>query len=145
MAKKVLKQRAGYDCGVACLAMLLGETYKEVRRATDHYLKTARKQKLRDTGMDEDDDRAVAKAFGKKLKVWYPGKTKARRKEIVKRLCGRPAILTVPALGYPPGTEFHAVYWDGKHVHDPDPTCPVSRFGKNGRRALARFINAVVL
>ena len=137
MAKKILKQRSTNDCAVACLAMLLDESYANVRRLVDHYF--ARTLKKSFCGMNEDDDKAVAAALGEKAKVWYI--RDKNRKAITRKLIGRRAMLCVPQNA----RDFHAVYWDGYKLHDPAKSPGRRGWGQDGTRAFAVAIHAVVL
>lgn len=139
--KKLLYQRSTNDCGIACVAMLLGETYKAARAMTAHYFERVLGQKF--DGITAEQLRGISSMFGERAKVWRI--TKANRKAVAQKLAGRSAILIVPAVGYPPGAEWHAVYWDGQKLHDPAPKGKCRRYGENGAQAMAKAITAIVL
>lgn len=140
--KGVLKQRSTNDCGIACMAMLLDETYANVKEVVQDYFARVLRKKF--CGMDENDDKAVAAAFGERVKKW--SFNKKNRKAMITKLLDRRAILCVPGWGHDVlnGGEWHAVYWDGRELHDPNPT-KGQRYPKNGVKAFAAAKFAIVL
>ena len=141
MAKEKLYQRRGNDCGVACIAMLLGETYKNAYEMTRHYFVGVLGEKF--DGITAEQIRGVSAMFGERAKVWLF--TKKNRSAMKAKLQGRKAILIVTAHGYPPGAEHHAVFWDGKAIHDPSPKNTCYRFPANGKAAFKDAIACIVL
>lgn len=132
MKNKLIPQRHGNDCGIAAIAMLTDTSYYAVNRITKGI---CRDRKERFDGMPSSLAREVVHRLGDDLRV--QACTADTRTHLSDRLKARQAILVVPALGYPHGTEWHAVYWDGKTLFDPARDrhgCPA--FGWKGTKAL---------
>lgn len=132
LKNKLIPQRTSNDCGIAAIAMLTDTSWYAVNRITKGI---CRERKTRFDGMPSSLARDVVHRLGDELRVWAC--TADTRPSLHARINGRQAILVVPALGYPYGTEWHAVYWDGKTLFDPARDrsgCPA--FGWKGTKAL---------
>lgn len=102
-----VKQRENYDCGIACLSMISGESYEAVKNNLPEHVVTA----MPEGGMEVIH---VLK-FLWKLKfeakyhiyenggVWVPNNNWW--------------ILSVPSLNYK--DKYHFIVWDGEKVLDP--------------------------
>lgn len=74
----------------------------------------------------------IATAFlGRTLAVKYV--KDSNRAEVAKWLKGRQAVLVVPAKGYKKDTEYHAVYWTGDELYDPNRARPYKMDGKRAK------------
>lgn len=133
MAKKTLRQRSTNDCGIAALAMLLDVTYADMRRVTLHYFQNILGKKF--SGTDDQNDRELAEMFDEELKV-YLCNTPLRRARALTALGDKRAIICVPYFDSN-ATLWHAVFWDGKRLHDPGARTATgkNRYGKDGARA----------
>lgn len=111
---KLIQQEDAYGCAVACLAMALGKTYKQMRsevqeywdafRSFDHY-----------HGLDATDEKILLFMNGyRALSCILPG---ANKKELKRYIGKTPALMTVPSINVPGA--FHGLYWDGFRMFDP--------------------------
>lgn len=104
---EIVQQRSDWDCVIACLAMWTGRSYEEVL--------------------------AVASELDPKLRFEGRGVDGVLKQDIMKRFnmysavmmsaysCLR-GILSFPSLNVPGGA--HAVYYDGRYIHDPQTDRP---------------------
>jgi len=88
---KMVKQRGNGDCGIACLAMVLGKPYEEIKTYID------------------DTSEGTDSIFVKDVLTHY-GKKNVREELHYK--FGKPAILTVPSLNHP--GLLHYIVCDGE-------------------------------
>ncbi len=132
---KSLKQRSTNDCAITCLAMFLDCPYSVMRRIVMAYFLRCKKKF---DGMYYTDEKAIGQIFGEEFRVWHV--TAKNRKKIVAKLVGRPALVTVPSINCEKSN--HAVYWDGRMLHDPS---KLKRYGESGERAMARMLNVIVM
>lgn len=112
---KTIKQQDEFGCVIACIAMATGKTYKAVRNEVARYWDFMHRNRIFD-GMNDADQSCVLYKLGYKSWTAHVCNNK-RRKDIASMLRGTPATLSVPSLNYK--GKFHAVYWDGKKLHDP--------------------------
>ncbi len=111
---KLILQKTQNDCGIAALAMLYNTTYTKMRGIIMTLSKLAGEPF---DGTPSHLAQCVALLSGNKLRVErikHPTQENLRA-----RYKHRPAVFVVPAKGYPKGTEYHAVYWDGYKIYDP--------------------------
>jgi hypothetical protein len=99
----MIAQRFEYDCSVCCLAMFLGVDYETIARHCSG-------AEMVMYGLTDHREQHIAGLFGATLVF--------RDRELIDR--ARPAVLTVPSLNSGRGVSTHALYWDGKRVHDPN-------------------------
>lgn len=83
------------------------------------------------TGTPSNYARLASELLGRKLTVRYINDT--NRAKVAKWLKDRPAILIVPAKGYRKNTEYHAVYWTGDRLYDPNGSRPYKIDGKRAK------------
>lgn len=139
MKNKWILQKTKTDCGIAALAMLFDVSYTAMKKLV---MAQARKAGEPFDGTPKEYSRAVGHLLGDPVKVWYAnGDT---RPDIATKLKGRPAVLVCPALGYPAGTEYHAVFWTGNRILDPNGP-GYGSYGQKGIKALKVFEEAWVL
>lgn len=112
---KLILQKTSNDCGIASLAMLYGCSYAKMRKMI---LTIAKLSGIKFDGTPSHYAKCVGLLVGQELRVEY---IKIPTQENLRaRYKGRPAVFVVPAKGYPKGTEYHAVYWDGYKIYDPN-------------------------
>lgn len=140
MTKPIL-QRTNNDCGIASLANLFEVSYSDVKALVYEA------QDLRGApfdGTDSDHAAYVGLALDNPIRVWRVGDKGRPAKS--SKLLGRRAVLVVPACYYK--DELHAVYWDGRRLHDPSgPYTAINpwSYGLRGTKALKVFTEAWVL
>lgn len=129
---KWIFQQHDNDCGIAALAMMFDHPYSDM-----HWLVTTQ---ARCAGEPFDGTYGkYAKRIGAflghtvRLQSVHP----ENRESITSALRGHPAILVVPANDG--SQDYHAVYWDGKTLFDPSPSC---RYGMRGQKAFKVFTEA---
>lgn len=130
----LVEQRRNNDCGIAALAMLYSIPYEHA----ECLVLSAEKAVFDGTTIDHA--RSVGKAMGDPIRIWR--RTKCNLPVLVSRLTGRPAVLIVPAKDHRVSGDWHALYWNGKHVFDPSPT---GKYGKQGVKALKTLTECWVL
>ena len=131
---KTIKQQDEFGCVIACLAMATGKTYKQVRNEVARYWDFMHKDKLFD-GMSSLDEALLLYKFGYKSYTLNVSKRITRRR-LISLLDGTPAILSVPSLNYK--GKYHAVYWDGKKLHDPS-----TKKNYTKELAMKKFVSAL--
>ena len=112
--KKRIVQEDFFGCAVACLAMAVGVDYKTMRKEVGRYWAAVHPFDRYD-GLDHKDEEIILYIFGYRLL----GARAIKGRDLRSYVGNLPAILTVPSLNVM--EHFHAVYWDGKKVHDPSP------------------------
>ncbi len=127
---RTLKQRDKYSCFACCACMITGETQEDFRKFVGHDGSEPDPNQQHPSKMRGFTDREVFKYLadrGYTLGNWPHWDTAVRfdvtpppdhviRTETQVRY---PAVLTVESEVYP--GFYHAVYWDGKCVRDPNP------------------------
>ena len=120
-----IEQKYSNDCAIAALAMLVDLPYSDVRKTI---LETQSPKKPFDGVTFSHAKRGMA-LYGLRL----------RRVDLeycvdkYLQLMNHPGVLMVPGRNTAYPNEWHAVYWDGRHVYDPSPT---KKYGKNGKTAI---------
>lgn len=136
--KKLYKQKSPNDCAICCMAMLLEVSYNAVLKAARKHYK---KMGMRYNGMDDKDERAVADALGKPIKVWHTltreSKDRAIRQLEDNKVRG---VLCVPSINTE--GEYHAVFWDGTKLIDPSNK---KKYAADGLAAFTRALYVTVL
>lgn len=101
-------------CAIAALAMATGMTYQEMRLEVQKYW-SAFKQFRKYEGLDEHDEAIILFRLGFRALGLRPIKNHCMREYMGKTPC----LMTVPSINVE--GKFHALFWDGKKVHDPSP------------------------
>ncbi len=106
-----IKQKKVWDCCIASIAMLAGVSYK---KANDAYMKVMKKPQH-----DGLSNSSILKIL-KKLKI-----SGAVVEAVVLNV---PGILCLPSLN--DEGSFHAVYFDGRYIYDPNYQIPGKKYYK---------------
>lgn len=138
MKTKWIKQRRSNDCGIVALAMLFDMSYTDMNKLVRAQA-AARDEPF--DGTPHYYSRGVGHLLGDPVRVWLVGE--GNRTECTQKLIGRPAVLVVPAKGFP--GEYHALYWDGKLIYDPMGIDPPWHYGRKGILAFKVYEEAWVL
>lgn len=113
-----VNQRNPADCAVCALAMFAGYSYEEFLQGYPFLIRVI--QKLDGGGLNKDTMMLLAsQVLGRPMMLLssnhdFSGK---RTEEVFRMFDGIPAIMSAVSLNYP--NVAHAVYWDGKEIHDP--------------------------
>jgi hypothetical protein len=114
----LVKQDDDYGCAIAALAMACGKTYAEMRLEVQQYW-DAFFPFHPYKGMDEHDEAVLLYKHGYKfytIRVLRDGQD-GLYESFHDMLAGRQALMSVPSINIP--GLYHALYWDGKKLHDP--------------------------
>lgn len=136
---KRISQPSSCTCGIAALAMAFFTSYAVMSTMVRTHKKLHGKAF---TGTTDADDRAIAALLGEKVKLWRLNDN--NRADKIEKLMEHRAILTVPNYYQDPKGDDHAVYWDGRTLHDPS-YIKGARYGKNGIRAFALAKKAMII
>lgn len=145
----IIRQKNLVDCGVCCLAMAIDKPYKEILKQVNSWMKI-HEPKEKFTGMTAEIETSILWKFDIKFThiytyekhvvfqdgYWIP---KRDKKINLKKIVGdKKALLSCPSINFK--GKGHAVYWDGKKLHDPS---NMKRF--TARKAFDTAYAAVVL
>ena len=111
----IYKQRATYDCLLACIATAVQKPYEELW--PDDFCRLVEDEK--GTHGDNVDRAFEIAGLRKNTDYWcvYLLNEYAVNPNVKQLLNGRRAILQVPSLNYQ-GT-YHLIYWNGETLYDP--------------------------
>lgn len=112
---RVIKQRAGYDCGICCLAMLLHKSYEWVLRRAPEYRDEIKRRGDDHDGLSNTEETLILSQSG--LDPFRVRHWQIKSGQLGLLIKGRHAILTVPSLNE--CGSRHGIYWDGQKIFDP--------------------------
>lgn len=119
----LVTQKNYSDCMLAAIAMAAGKSYDELWTPEDSQLCVDKH------GCTDEMTSTFLERIGFKVNtdVWRCYIYAANWNEYTKRLFkGRRAIFSIPSLNHEGG--FHAVFWDGKKILDPNNGFPGKQF-----------------
>lgn len=113
-----INQRNPADCAVCALCMFLDVDYNDF--ISKFPFLSEKIQSVRTGGLNKETMMQIAATVkGRPMMLLYNrfDYNNKRKKDIFKMFAGIPAIMSTVSLNYP--GVAHAVYWDGKKIHDP--------------------------
>lgn len=113
-----INQKNPADCAVCALAMFLEVDYDQLMDDLPYLVDKVKT--IAGGGLNKDEMIMVASLYKRRPIILiqnYYDHEGSRTKELFKMLAGIPAVMSAISLNVP--HVGHAVYWDGKKIHDP--------------------------